>query len=174
MNSTSFWSIFTHRHPRVNMAMLSKKSGICILISMIVNLVFIKSGKGLNSSLKNQTENWSKMLQSASQETKISNLFNPLAMAAIKIVPMGTITFQLCHNLKSRGRTSRRLIVTIDNYLKFLHPIQQQENLIWEEFYVFYSKTTNASSHHPGKLFCLFYCIEKIFQKQKLYNHNNV
>ena len=26
------------------------------------------------------------------------------------------------------------MIVSIDNYLKFLNPIQQQENPIWEEF----------------------------------------
>ena len=44
------------------------------------------------------------------------------------------------------------MIVTIDNYLKFLHPIQQQENPIWEEFYnVFCSKTRNARSQRPGK-----------------------
>ena len=34
------------------------------------------------------------------------------------------------------------LIVSIDNYLKFLHPKQQQKNPTWEEFcYVFCSKT---------------------------------
>mgnify|MGYP001793116643 CR=1 FL=1 len=43
------------------------------------------------------------------------------------------------------------MIVSIDNYLTFLHPKQQQENPIWEEFcYVFCSKTRNARSQRQG------------------------
>ena len=43
------------------------------------------------------------------------------------------------------------MIVAIDNYLKLLHPIQQQENPIWEEFYyVLCSETRNARSQRQG------------------------
>ena len=39
----------------------------------------------------------------------------------------------------------------IDNYLKFLHPKEQQENPTWEEFcYAFCSKTRNARSQRQG------------------------
>mgnify|MGYP001794063822 CR=1 FL=1 len=44
-------------------------------ISMIMNPVFSKSGKVLNSILKNQIENQSKMSPSAAQEIQTSNLF---------------------------------------------------------------------------------------------------
>ena len=43
------------------------------------------------------------------------------------------------------------MIVSIDNYLKFLHPIQQQENPISKDFYyVLCSKTRNARSQRQG------------------------
>ena len=44
------------------------------------------------------------------------------------------------------------MIVSIDNYLKFLQAIQQQENPIWKEFYnALWSKTRNACSQRQGK-----------------------
>ena len=42
---------------------------------MVIDLLFNKSGKGLNFILKIKQKKWSEMLQTASQETKTSNLF---------------------------------------------------------------------------------------------------
>ena len=72
------------------------------------------------------------------------------------------------------------MIVTNDKYLKFLLSIKQQGNPILEEFlYVLYSKTKNARSKHPGKqaktsYFVFVFCMEKMFQKQKVYSHNKI
>ena len=47
-----------------------------------------------------------------------------------------------------RQYLNETMIVSIDNYLKFL---QQQENPIWEEYYyVLCSKTRNARSQRQG------------------------
>ena len=48
---------------------------------------------------------------------------NPLAMAPVNIVRKRTITFEICYVLKLRSRTLMRMIFSINNYLKFLHPI---------------------------------------------------
>ena len=50
-----------------------------------------------------------------------------------------------------RQYLNETMIVSIDNYLKFLHPIQQQENPIWEEYYyILCSKTRNTRSQRQG------------------------
>ena len=80
----------------------------------------------------------------------VTKSINPLATVAVKFVRIRTITFQLSQI--KRQDFKETMIVTIDNYLKFLHPIQQQENPIREELYnVFCSKIRNACSQRPGK-----------------------
>ena len=55
--------------------------------------------------------------------------FNPLAT-------------EIYHDLKSRSRTPTTPIVSIDNYLKLIHPTDQLENSIKEECYIFFCSET--------------------------------
>ena len=53
--------------------------------------------------------------------------------------------------VKRQDFNETMIISMIDNYLKFLHPIQQQENPIREElYYVLCSKTRNSRSQRQG------------------------
>ena len=107
-------------------------------------------------------------------------LVNSLTTAAVKVVHTCTGNFRKMPKSQIKKQDiNKTMIASIDTYLKFLHPTNQLESSIWEEFYNFFcNKTRIACFQRPGTLaktsyFVSVFCVEKMFQRQNVYNHNN-